>query len=255
MIAWKCESCVLRRSAALLGLLALAATAYPQEATDPPPTPGADGVSQRPAEQKKDEVDHRILGVLPNYRTSNPLAVYEPLTTQQKFAIAIKDSFDWPNYLVSGAFAGLYQLENQNPSFGQGVKGYAHRYWTSYVDQSMGNLMTEAVMPALLHEDPRYFRKVTGSVWSRTGYALTRVLVTRTDRGGSRFNFSEVAGNGVMAALGNAYYPDNRGFRDTTQRLGVQIATDALSNVLKEFWPDIKRRLHRHRDEGPVAGN
>ncbi len=185
MIALKSGSCALRRSAALLGLLALAATAYSQEATDSPPAPGSDGAIQRSPEQKKNEIDHRILGVLPNYRTSNPLAVYEPLTARQKFSIAIKDSFDWPNYLVSGAFAGLYQLENQNPSFGQGVKGYAHRYWTSYVDQSMGNLMTEAVMPSVLHEDPRYFRKVTGSVWSRTGYALTRVLVTRTDRGGN----------------------------------------------------------------------
>src|SRR5258708_16006616 len=239
----------------LLCVLTLGTTGYAQQAAESPPAPAPSEVVQSKAPEKKDEIDYRILVVLPTYRTSNPLAVYEPLTARQKFSIAIKDSFDWPNYLVSGAFAGLYQLENQNPSFGQGVKGYAHRYWTSYLDQSMGNLMTEAVMPSLLHEDPRYFRKVTGSVWSRTGYALTRVLVTRTDRGGTRFNFSEAIGNGVMASIGNAYYPDNRGFAGTTQRLGVQTATDALSNVLKEFWPDVKRRLHRHRDEGPVAGN
>jgi hypothetical protein len=252
MIALKCYSCALRRSV-LVALLTLAATAYSQEAPDPP-APGTDGGVQRPVEQKKDDLDHRILGVLPNYRTANPMAVYQPITPRQKFAIAIKDSFDWPNYLVAGAFAGLYQLEDQNPAFGQGLKGYAHRYWTSYVDQSMGNVMVEGVMATVLHEDPRYFRKVTGSAWSRTGYALTRVLVTRTDRGATRFNFSEVIGNGVTASLANAYYPDNRGLRDTTQRLGVQIATDSLSNVLKEFWPDIKRWLHR-RDQGRGAGN
>ena len=200
-------------------------------------------------------VDHRILGVLPNYRTANPMAVYEPLTTKQKFAIALKDSFDWPNYLVSGAFAGLYQLENENPSFGQGVKGYVHRYWTSYIDQSMGNMMTEAVMPTILHEDPRYFRKAVGSKKGRLGYALTRVLVTRTDSGGTRFNFSEVIGNGVMASFGNLYYPTDRTVGDTVNRWGMQIATDAFSNVLKEFWPDIKRHyFKKHVDEpAPVT--
>src|SRR5258708_18655203 len=174
----------------LLCVLTLGTTGYAQQAAESPPAPAPSEVVQSKVPEKKNNVDHRILGVLPNYGTSNPLAVYQPLTARQKFTIAIKDSFDWPNYVVSGMFAALYQLDNQNPSFGQGVKGYAHRYWTSYVDQSMGNLMTEAVMPALLHEDPRYFRKVSGSVWSRTGYALTRVLVAGTDSGGRRFHFS-----------------------------------------------------------------
>ncbi len=194
--------------------------------------------------------DKRILGVLPNYRTADGTVPFEPITAKQKFGIAMKDSFDWPNYLVSGGFALLYQAENTNPSFGQGVKGYLHRYITSYADQSMGNLMTEGLIPTLLHEDPRYFRKVTGSKWSRTGYALTRILVTRTDSGGTRFNFSEVVGNGAMAAIGNLYYPDDRGFSDTTERLGTQLLTDAGSNLLKEFWPDLKRRFfHKHNTE------
>src|SRR5207247_4551314 len=132
--------CGLRRSAILFGALAFCMVGYSQQAAESPPAPGSSEAIQSKAPEKK-EPDHRILGVLPNYRTSNPLAVYEPLTTRQKFTIAMKDSFDWPNYFVSGMFAGLYQLENQNPSFGQGVKGYAHRYWTSYIDQSMGNLM------------------------------------------------------------------------------------------------------------------
>src|ERR1039457_2868082 len=254
MIAFQSSRCALCRSAAMLGVLALGMTGHSQPAADSLASAGSE-IVQHKTEDKKDEPDRRILGVLPNYRTANPLAVYKPLTARQKFTIAMKDSFDWPNYLVSGAFAALYQAENENPSFGQGIKGYAHRYWTSYIDQSMENLMTEAVMPSLLHEDPRYFRKVTGSVWSRTGYALTRVLVTRTDAGGTRFNFSEVIGNGVMASLGNAYYVDNRGFGETTERLGMQIATDAFSNLLKEFWPDIKRRMHRHKNDGAVAGN
>jgi len=252
--------CALPHTTFIFAALLFAPVSFAQqtaETTAPPAStaPNAPGVLRAP-EEKPQEVDHRILGVLPNYRTANPMEIYAPLTTKQKFTIAMKDSFDWPNYLVSGVFAGLYHLENENPSFGQGMKGYAHRYWTSYIDQSMGNLMTEAVMPTLLHEDPRYFRKVTGSKWGRTGYALTRVLVTHTDRGGTRFNFSEVIGNGVMAGVGNAYYPDNRGLEDTVQRWGMQIATDAFSNLLKEFWPDIKRHLHKHaEDRAAASGN
>ena len=225
------------------------------EAVQKSPDPPKPVDPTKPADPTQEPVDHRILGVLPNYRTANPMDVYEPITAKQKFMIAVKDSFDWPNYLVSGAFAGLYQLENSNPEFGQGVKGYFHRYWTSYIDQSMGNMMTEAVMPTILHEDPRYFRKSVGSKKYRLYYAVTRVLVTRTDSGGTRFNFSEVIGNGVMASVGNIYYPANRGVLDTFDRMGMQIATDAFSNVLKEFWPDVKRRFFKkHADEpAPVT--
>jgi hypothetical protein len=243
------------RAAVLFGALLLSAAGFSQTVdapTTPPPASASVEVRPNTADVKSNELDHRILGVIPNYRTANPTAVYVPLATTQKFTIAMKDSFDWPNYLVAGAFAGLHQLDNENPSFGQGVKGYAHRYWTAYLDQSLGNLMSEATLPSLLHEDPRYFRKVTGSNWSRVGYALTRVLITRTDAGGKRFNFSEVVGNGIVAGIGNAYYVDNRGFSDTASRWTTQVATDAFSNVLKEFWPDIKRWWVRRHDR---AGN
>jgi hypothetical protein len=106
----------------------------------------------------------------------------------------------------------------------------------------MGNFMTEAIFPTLLHEDPRYFRKVHGTFGSRLGYAVARVVVTRTDSGGSRFNFSEWLGNGTVASIGNGYYADERGFDNTMQRMFTQVGTDAISDVLKEFWPDIKHK-------------
>jgi len=202
------------------------------------------------SEPQKAQPDNRIFGVLPNYRTADSSQEFVPLTSKRKFTIAFKDSFDWPVYFVSGAFAALYQLEDSNPSFGQGLKGYARRYGTSYADQVVGNMMTEAIMPTLLREDPRYFRRAEGSTMRRTGYALTRIFVTHTDKGGQRFNFSEILGNGATASISNAYYPDNRGFSDTMQRFTTQLATDAFSNVLKEFWPDIKRKFfdkHAHQ--------
>jgi hypothetical protein len=113
--------------------------------------------------------------------------------------------------------------------------------------------MTEAIWPSMLHEDPRYFRKVNGSFWGRLGYASTRVFVTRTDAGNWRFNASEWMGNGTVAAIGNAYYPDARGFSPTMQRMGTQVGTDAISCVLKEFWPDIKRKWIHKRNSNPGA--
>ena len=98
-------------------------------------------------------------------------------------------------------------------------------------------------MPSLLHEDPRYFRRGRGSVRSRLFYAASRVVVTKTDSGLRTFNFAEVLGNGTVAAIGNTYYPDEQGFSPTMQRMATQIGTDAISQVLKEFWPDVKRKL------------
>jgi hypothetical protein len=186
--------------------------------------------------------DKRIFGVLPNYRTADGSAPFKPITTKQKFTIARKDTLDYPSYALAGVFSGISQLDNSNASFGQGLKGFARRYGSAVADQDIGNFMTEAIYPSLLHEDPRYFRKVHGSFASRLGYAATRVLVTRTDAGNWRFNSSEFLGNATVASIGNLYYPDARSLNGTLQRMGTQIGTDAISGVLKEFWPDIKRK-------------
>ena len=195
-------------------------------------------------------VDKRILGVLPNYRTVQDTGHVAPIPAKRKLWIASKDSFDYPIWLLAAGFAGMYQLQNEEPSFGQGVKGYFKRYGTSFVDQSMGNMLTEGVFPSLLHEDPRYFRQGTGGAWHRAGYALTRIFVTRTDAGTKRFNFSEFIGNSIVVGVSNSYYPDDRTVGDNLQKLGLQLGTDALSNLMKEFWPDVKRRfLQRHHDQ------
>ena len=114
--------------------------------------------------------------------------------------------------------------------------------------------MTESIWPSMLREDPRYFRRGRGSVPSRAWYAVTRVLVTKTDAGGTRFNFSEWLGNGTAAAISNAYYPDGHTVSDNVSHLLVQVGTDAISQMLKEFWPDIKRRwFHRNPPAGTTS--
>jgi hypothetical protein len=192
--------------------------------------------------------DKRIFGVLPNNRTTEASIPFAPISAKQKMTIAFKDSFDWPVYPTAGLFASLYQIENQNPSFGQGMEGYAKRLVTAYADQLSGNMMTEGIVPALTHQDPRYFRLGEGGKGHRVWYALSRIVVTKTDSGHTTFNLSEWGGNAISVALSNVYYPDTRNANDNTQKLMIQCATDAFSNVLKEFWPDVKRKLF-HKDQ------
>jgi hypothetical protein len=193
--------------------------------------------------------DKHAFGVLPNYRTVEGSQPFAPITASQKFSIAFKDTVDGPSYILAGLFAGLSQNNNTNPSFGQGVKGFAHRYATALSDQAAGNFLTEAILPSAFHQDPRYFRKGKGSTMGRIGYALSRVAVAKTDKGKWTFNASEFLGSGMVGALGNAYYPDERGAGPTMQRMFTQISTDALSQVLKEFWPDVKRKYF-HKKNG-----
>jgi hypothetical protein len=207
-------------------------------------------VESKPDTQKPPEPPggKRVFGVLPNYRTVNESEVNGPLTARQKFTIASKDSFDYPLVLLAAGLAGIGQLSDQNPSFGQGLKGYSKRLASSYGDQAIGNILTEGLFPVLLHEDPRYYRRGTGSKWSRVGYAASRVLVTHTDSGGTRFNYSEWIGNATGTAISNAYYPDQRTVGDNVTKLIEQCGIDALSQVLKEFWPDVKHKLFQRGD-------
>ncbi len=195
----------------------------------------------------------RVLGVLPNYRTADGTKAFIPLTAKGKINIAFKDSFDKPSYVIAAALSLIYQAENQNPDFGQGVEGYAHRYATGLADQIIGNMMTEGFMPALLREDPRYFRKVNGSFKSRLGYSLTRTLIAKDDHGKACINFAEILGNGVGASIGELYYPHSRTGADVLSRTITSIGTDTVSNVLKEFWPDIKNHYHKKHLEKLAA--
>jgi hypothetical protein len=192
-----------------------------------------------PAAQNEDK---RVLGVIPNYRTAETTPDYHPISARYKLTIAAKDSFDYPLVGLGGAFAALYQLENTHPQFGQETGGYIRRLSTAYADQAIGNMLTEGFLPALFREDPRYFRMAVGTKRARTFYAVSRIFVTKRDTGTPSFNFSEVLGNGIGSAIGLSYYSDNRNLRDYSANWATQLATDAAAQVLKEFWPDIKRR-------------
>lgn len=223
------------------GFLIAAACASAQQATsgDPPASTNPGPVAPPPAESR------RIFGIIPNNRTSPSLTNYKPLTTAQKFEIARQDSFDRGTVILAAAFAADGQLTNASPSFGQGVKGYARYFGSSYGDFVIGNYMSEAIFPTLLHQDPRYFRRSAGSKWSRLGYAMGQIFRTHTDSDRTQFNYSEILGNSSAVAISNLYYPDSRNAADASVKLGTQIGVDMASNVLKEFWPDISRRFSK----------
>jgi hypothetical protein len=199
--------------------------------------------------------DKRVFGVIPNNRTTENSIPFKRITPAHKLKIAALDSFDWPTYITGGLFAGLYQLENSNPSFGQGTAGYFRRFGTSSADQVIGNMMTEGFVPALGHQDPRYFRlgNGEGTKKHRLWYALESIVVAKMDSGKKTFNFSEWGGNAVGVAISNAYYPDTRNASANAQKLMIACGTDAFSNVLKEFWPDVKQWLHKHKNEPASA--
>ncbi|HUE25022.1 MAG TPA: hypothetical protein VMQ86_25280 [Bryobacteraceae bacterium] len=197
------------------------------------------------AEQPPEQGANRIFGIIPNYRTFPSLKNYKPLTAKQKFKLANQDVSDRGTFVLAAAFAGEGMLTKSNPSFGHGIEGYSHYLGTAFCDLAVGDYMTEAVFPVLLHQDPRYFRRGAGSGWSRLGYAMGQIFWTHKDSGGTQFNFSEIGGNATAVALSNLYYPDGRTAGQNLSRFGVQIADDMAGNILKEFWPDLRRKFSR----------
>jgi hypothetical protein len=169
--------------------------------------------------------DKRIFWIIPNYRTSPSLHPYKPLLPAEKFKIATQDSFDRGTVALAALFAGESQLSNSTPAFGQGVKGYARYFGTSYADFVIGDMMTEGIYPTLLHQDPRYFRRGSGSAWSRLGSAVGQIFWTHTDSDKMQFNYSEILGNSTAVAISNAYYPNNRTAADAVSKLGTQLGS------------------------------
>jgi hypothetical protein len=181
-------------------------------------------------------------------------STYTPLTVGEKFKVATEDSFDRGTFVLAGLFAGEAQLTNANRSFGQGAAGFGRYYGSAFGDFVIGDYMTEAVFPTLLHQDPRYFRRGTGSTFSRLGYAMGQIFWTHSDTGATQFNYSEIIGNSTAVAISNAYYRDNRDVGDAVSKLGIQLGVDMAANILKEFWPDLRRKFRhvQHKDASAI---
>jgi hypothetical protein len=183
---------------------------------------------------------------MPNNLTVEGAVNASAISRREKFKLVAESAFDPYEFGIVGALAGIGQATNDDPQLGQGLKGYGLRYAADFGDQVIGNFMTGAIMPSLLRQDPRYFQSGRGGFWRRTGYALSRTIITRGDSGKRQLNVSEVAGNGIAGVLSNLYRPAaDRTFGETSHTWATQIGVDALGFELKEFWPDIRRRFSK----------
>jgi hypothetical protein len=228
-----------------------------QQKTDPKPDSAAGLSPNRKADEteaqqsQKGLKDDRIFGILPNYATVGNEDSFGPLSVKQKFMLSVDSIVDPYTFAFIGVQAGISQAQNSEPAYGQGMMGFAKRYGTSFADAGIGTTMTTSLFPALLHQDPRYFQLGTGSILHRTEYSIGRLFVTRSDSGDQQFNTSEILGNLVAAGISNTYHPtEDRSLSNTLSVWGTDIMWDGVSNVLKEFWPDIRRHFRKkHNDQ------
>jgi hypothetical protein len=203
---------------------------------------------ERAAQELKEQEKQRILGVVPNFNTTD-VQNAAPLSPGQKFHLMLRSAIDPFQFVASALDAGLDQAENSFPGYGQGAQGYFKRFGAGYADQFDGLLWGNAILPSLLHEDPRYFRKGTGSFKKRLFYAISTTVITKNDNGTWGPNYANVLGNFIAGGISNAYYPStDRGFGLTMQRAVTVTAEGTIGAVFVEFWPDIDRRVfHRHQ--------
>ena len=220
----------------------------------------------------------RLFFALPNFLTLQNAGQVPPLTSGQKFKVVFRSSFDPVQYAWYGFLSGISQAENSEPGYGQGWEGYAKRYGSAFADGTIENFMTGAVFPSLLHQDPRFFQSGKGTFVHRTEYAVSRIFVTRTDSGKPQFNYSEILGSALSAAIStNAYHPrsfittrydpstgmvqyiynaSDRTLTNTLSVWGTQVGYDTITIVVKEFWPDIHRKLtHKQQADAPQTSN
>lgn len=179
----------------------------------------------------------RTLGLFPGVDTvKDPDAVLPPLTTKQKYSIFWQRTFDRSLPIEALMLAGASQATGYNPAYGAGPKAFAERFGSYAGSIASGSFFTDALLPSMFHQDPRYFRKGRGSVISRIIYAIESEAVTRSDSGARVFNASSILGFGMSTALSNAWYPrQSVTFDSTMQRFAIKIAFSATLNLIREF--------------------
>jgi Carboxypeptidase regulatory-like domain len=190
-------------------------------------------------EQVKLEEKQRVFGIIPNFYVSYDQNA-APLTAKLKFQLAAKVSFD-PITFVGVGFAAAAEQAGDNPNYPQGWKGFGERYGAAYTNGLTDIMIGGAILPSLLHQDPRYFYQGTGTTKSRILHAVSSPFVCRGDNGRPQPNYSTVGGDLASAAISNAYYPvSNRGVGLFLGNFLIGTGQRAAANLAQEF---IFRRL------------
>ncbi|MFL6447029.1 MAG: carboxypeptidase regulatory-like domain-containing protein [Bryobacteraceae bacterium] len=206
---------------------------------------------ERAEEQLKQQEHQRVLGIVPAFNSSNTLNA-APLNARQKFRLAFRGATDPFAFAFAAVDAGINQAQDDYHGYGQGIAGYSKRFGASYTDSFNGTMLGNALLPVLFHQDPRYFRKGTGSVKGRIWYAVISTVRCKGDNGGWQPSYSNLLGNFAAGTISNIYYPpDDRGVELTVQRALTVSAEGAIGAMFFEFWPDIARKFARRHASKP----
>ena len=226
--------------------------------SQPPDQPGASGAPSVPSQPgaqpspaaipASKQQPKRILGIMPNYRAVSAGAIPPPPTPKEAFKIATQNSFDYSSFIFVGITSAMAEWSNAHPQLGEGMAGYGRYYWRGFIDKADGNYLVIFALPTVFHQDERYYAMGEGGFWKRAIYSASRVLITPNYHGHNTFNASEVLGRGISQGISAAYYPSqDRTAGSLAVKYGWAMGRDALTNVFREFWPDIATHvLHRH---------
>lgn len=186
-------------------------------------------------EQIRAEEKQRAFGVLPNFYSSY-IWDAAPLTKHQKMGLAFKSATDPVEFLgASVQAAGQYNV-GQFAGYGYGFSGYSKRFAAAYGDGAFARVIGSGILPSVLHQDPRYFYKGSGTKKSRALYAISRAFITRGDNGKSEPNYSHIGGAFLGGAISNAYHPHaDRGAGLTITNGLIDTAGNAVNNLIREF--------------------
>ena len=181
-------------------------------------------------------IQQRVLGVFPNFYSTYDWNA-PALGPKQKFQLAFRDVTDPMSLLGAGIIAGYEQGYNIFPGYGQGTQGYAKRFGAAYANDVSGRMIGSVLLPSLLHQDPRYFYRGSGSVPARFLYAIAAAFITRGDNGRWEPNYSHVLGNFAAGGVANLYYPSSsRGIKLVIATGLLETAGNAGTNIAREFF-------------------
>jgi hypothetical protein len=215
----------------------------PQAAQTPPATQSSQGSTLDTGQQTK-----RILFIIPNFRAVSVDEKLLPMTAKEEIKLVLQDSFDYSSFIYVGIVAGIGQAENSYPDFGQGAAGYGRYYWHNFADAVDENLFTEFLVPYVAREDPRYYTLGRGGFPKRLVYSVSRLVITRNNDANNTFNFGEIVGAGASSGISNLYYPSKYNtWTKTGQKWLTQVGVDGLSDIAKEFWPDINAHVFKNK--------
>jgi len=217
------------------------------------PAPSTDQTGNQNKQGQSGTSNDRLFFALPNFLTVETQNL-PPMTVKQKFGVVTRSSFDYIQIPWYAFLAGVSQAENSEPGFGQGAQGYGKRFGAYFADGTIENYMTGAILPSVLHQDPRFYEMGKGSFMHRTEYAVSRIFVTRGDSGHSQFNCSEICGSAASAFISTySYHPQgDRNVPNTMSVWGTQVGFDTITIVVKEFWPDIRRKMSKKDQVKPA---